>query len=143
MEIVENLHMEKKVVFMSLKPEAGDQVKLKRPHWQVGLLAASALTNLTRANADFLAVHSRMVTPGFIRRVHRKGKTLQVWTINDTVGMTNMFGMGVDALITDEPALAISLLAQRAGMDPVERMLVTAGLLVVGEIEHVDPLTDA
>jgi len=28
-------------------------------------------------------------------------------------------------------------------MDPVERMLVTAGLLVVGEIEHVDPLTDA
>ena len=142
MEIVENLHMEKKVVFMSLKPEAVDQVKRKRPHWQVGLLAASALTDLTRANADFLAVHSRMVTPGFVRRVHRKGKTLQVWTINDTVGMTNMFGMGVDALITDEPALAISLLAQRAGMDPVERMLVTAGLLVVGGLEHVDPLTD-
>ena len=50
--------------------------------------------------------------------------------------------MGVDALITDEPALAVSLLAQRAGRDPVERMLVTAGLMVVGGLEHVDPLTD-
>jgi glycerophosphoryl diester phosphodiesterase len=65
-----------------------------------------------------------------------------VWTINDTVGMTKMFGMGVDALITDEPNIAAQLLAQRAGMDPVERMLVTAGLLVVGDQEHVDPLTD-
>jgi glycerophosphoryl diester phosphodiesterase len=141
-EIVENSHMETAVVVMSLKPEAVDQVKRKRPHWQVGLLAAAALTDLTRVDADFLAVHSRMVTPGFVRRVHRKGKTLQVWTINDTVGMTKMFGMGVDALITDEPSIAAQLLAQRAGMDPVERMLVTAGLLVVGDQEHVDPLTD-
>ena len=141
-EIVENLHMEKKVVVMSLKPEAVDQVKRKRPHWQVGLLAASALTDLTRADADFLAVHSRMATPGFVRRVHRKGKTLQAWTINDTVGMTKIFGMGIDALITDEPALAVNLLAQRAEMDPVERMLVTAGLIAVGSQEHLDPLTD-
>ena len=58
------------------------------------------------------------------------------------LGMTKMFGMDVDALITDEPALAVSLLAQRVGMDPVERMLVTAGLLVLGDQEHVDPLTD-
>jgi glycerophosphoryl diester phosphodiesterase len=141
-EIVDNTHMEKEVVVMSLKPEAVVQVKRKRPHWQVGLLAAAALTDLTRVDADFLAVHSRMVTPGFVRRVHRKGKTLQVWTINDAVGMTKMFGMGVDALITDVPAVAAHLLAQRADMDPVERMLVTAGLLVLGNQEHVDPLTD-
>lgn len=141
-EILENLNMEKQVVVMSLKPEAVGWVKRKRPHWQVGLLAASALTDLTRADVDFLAVHSRMATPGFVRRVHRKGKTLQAWTINDTVGMTKMFGMGIDALITDEPALAVGLLAQRAEMDPVERMLVTAGLIAVGSQEHLDPLTD-
>ena len=51
--------------------------------------------------------------------------------------------MGVDAVITDEPARAVRLLAQRAEMDPVERLLVTAGLLVTGEAEHVDPMTDA
>ena len=47
-----------------------------------------------------------------------------------------------DALITDKPALAIRLLNQRAEMNPVERLLVTTGLLLVGETEHIDPKTD-
>jgi glycerophosphoryl diester phosphodiesterase len=83
-----------------------------------------------------------MVTPSYVRRVHRADKTLAVWTVNDTVGMTQLFGMGVDAIITDEPALAVRLLERRAGMEPIERLLVTTGLLVVGEIEHLDPKTD-
>jgi glycerophosphoryl diester phosphodiesterase len=141
-EIVENSNMEEAVVVMSLKPEAVEQVKRMRSHWQVGLLAAASLTDLTRVEADFLAVHSRMVTPRFVRRVQRTGKALKVWTINDTIGMTKMFGMGVDAIITDAPGHAARLLAQRAGMDPVERMLLTAGLLVLGDQAHVDPLTD-
>jgi hypothetical protein len=83
-----------------------------------------------------------MATPGFVRRIHRRGKTIQVWTVNDPVGMTKMFGMGVDALITDEPRRAADLLAQRADMEPVERMLVTAGLLIMGDQTHEDPSRD-
>jgi glycerophosphoryl diester phosphodiesterase len=108
----------------------------------VGLLAAAALTDLTRVEADFLALHSKMVTPGLVRRMNRNGKTIQVWTINDTVGMTKMFGMGVDAIITDEPGRAVRLLAQRTTMDPLERILVTAGLLAMGDETHVDPATE-
>ena len=76
---------------------------------------------------------------GLVGRIHRVGKALHVWTANDVVGMTQLFGMNVDALITDVPELAVRLLEQPAGMDPVERLLVSAGLLVVGEPEHVDP----
>lgn len=140
--IVEEFDMENNIVIMSLRPEAVTQVKAERPDWQVGLLAAAALTDLTRVEADFLAVHSKMVTPGFVRRTHRSGKTIQVWTINDAVGMTKMFGMGVDAIITDEPGRAVRLLAQRTTMDPLERMLVTAGLLVMGDETHIDPATE-
>jgi len=141
-DIVEKSRMEKEIVVMSLKPEAVHQVRRVRPDWHVGLLSAGALGNLARVDADFLAVHSRMVTSGFVRRVHGAGKALYVWTINDAVGMTRLFGMSVDALITDKPALAVRLLDQRAEMTPVERLLVTAGLLLVGETEHVDPKTD-
>jgi shikimate 5-dehydrogenase len=70
---------------MSLSYDAVRQVKNARPKWQVGLLSAAAFGDLTRVEADFLAVHSNMVTPGFVRRVHRAGKTLQVWTVNDLV----------------------------------------------------------
>jgi len=140
--LVEKSHMENEVVVMSLRPQAVEQVKRERPDWQVGLLAAASLTDLAGVDVDFLAVHSKMVNPSFVRRIHRSGKTIQAWTVNDTIGMTKMFGMGVDALITDEPARAAQLLVQRAGMNPMERMLVTAGLLVVGDQEHVDPSTD-
>lgn len=140
--LVENSHMENEVVLMSLSPQAVEQVKRERPDWQMGLLAAATLTDLAGVDVDFIAVHSKMVNPGFVRRIHRSGKTIQVWTVNDTVGMTKMFGMGVDALITDEPARAAQLLAQRAGMNSMERMLVTSGLLVVGDQAHVDPSTD-
>ncbi len=141
-EIVENSSMQKEIAIMSLKPEAVHQVRSVRPDWPVGLLSGGALGSLIRVDADFLAIHSRMVTPRFVRRVHRAGKALHVWTVNDAVGMTRLFGMGVDALITDKPALATRLLDQRAKMNPVERLLVTTGLLLVGEAEHVDPKTD-
>jgi glycerophosphoryl diester phosphodiesterase len=140
--IVEKKKMVEDVVIMSLKLEAVDQVKKARPGWKTGLLTAASFGNLTRTNADFLAVHSRMVTPGFLNRVHRAGKDVLVWTVNDRSGMTKYFSMNVDGLITDEPALAVNLLEQRAGMDPIEKALISLGLLIVGESEHVDPMTD-
>jgi glycerophosphoryl diester phosphodiesterase len=141
-EIVENFRMEKESVIMSLKLEAVSQVRSLRPDWTVGLLSAAKLGKLTRVDCDFLAVHSRKVTPGFVRRVHRSGKSLYVWTVNDAVGMMRLFGMKVDAVITDKPALAVRLHDEWTEMDPFERLLLTAGLLMVGESEHLDPRTD-
>jgi glycerophosphoryl diester phosphodiesterase len=141
-EIVEESGTENDIVVMSLQPEAVRQVKSLRPGWQVGLLSAAALTDLAQVEADFLAVHSRMATPRFVRRVQDAGKSLYVWTVNDPVGMMQMFDLGVDALITDKPALAAHLLAQRERLNPAERVLTTAGFLVTGEPDHVDPTTD-
>lgn len=141
-EIVEKAGMETDIVIMSLQPQAVHQVKNMRPGWQVGLLSAVALSDLAREEADFLAVHSRMATPGFVRRVHNVGKSLYVWTVNDAVGMMQMFDRGVDALITDKPELAARLLKQRERLDPAERVLLAAGFLVMGEPEHVNPATD-
>ncbi|MGI9515987.1 MAG: hypothetical protein ACR2NP_02980, partial [Pirellulaceae bacterium] len=47
-----------------------------------------------------------------------------VWTVNDAIGMSSMISKGVDALITDEPALARQVLQQRAQMTVPERLLV-------------------
>jgi glycerophosphoryl diester phosphodiesterase len=141
-EIVEKSRMEDDIVVMSLKPEAVRQVKIARPGWRVGLLSAAALTDLIGEEADFLAVHSKLATPGFVRRAHDADKALYVWTVNDAVSMMQMFARGVDALITDEPALAAHLLEQRKKLEPAERMLMAAGLLTLGESEHIDPAGD-
>ncbi len=53
-----------------------------------------------------------------------------MWTVNDKVTMSTMIGRGVDGLITDHPALARAVLAERAEMSPVERLLLELALFL-------------
>ncbi|NLO60249.1 MAG: glycerophosphodiester phosphodiesterase [Spirochaetales bacterium] len=48
-----------------------------------------------------------VVTPRFIEEIHKRNGIIQVWTINDEATMRNLFAMGVDAIMTDDPALAL------------------------------------
>ena len=48
----------------------------------------------------------RVISPAFIRTVHRAGCPVQVWTVNEEADMRRLLAWGVDGLITDVPALA-------------------------------------
>jgi len=45
----------------------------------------------------------RVVTPRFVRAVHRANVALQVWTVNEESDMRRLLGWGVDGIITDRP----------------------------------------
>ena len=128
-ELVEGRGMESDIVIMSLKREGVEKVQALRPDWTVGLLATMTMGDLTRLDVDFLAVNAKTATPGFVRSAHRNGKQVYAWTVNDIVGMSTQFSRGIDSLITDEPALAREVLAQRAEMSSVERLLVEIAAL--------------
>ena len=49
----------------------------------------------------------KVVTPSFVREMHRRGAVIMVWTINDEKSMRELFSMGVDSVMTDDPALVI------------------------------------
>lgn len=51
-----------------------------------------------------------VVTPRFVRLCHSRGLAVHVWTINDADEMRELLHIGVDALITDEPSLAQSVI---------------------------------
>ena len=121
--IVEELGMEDDIATMSLKYPAVQKMKALRPDWRAGVLAATAVGNLSGLDGDFLAVNANMVTPGLIRSVHEAGKDLYVWTVNDPLQMSAMASMGVDGLITDRPAMAREVLRVRAEMGPGERLM--------------------
>lgn len=123
-EIVEAAGMESQIVAMSLEYEAVQKMKLLRPKWTVGLLTATAIGDVTKLDADFLAVSSSMASRQFIRRARGRRKPVYVWTVNDPIQLSRMISMGVDGVITDEPGLARSVLARRAQMSPVERLLI-------------------
>lgn len=121
--IVEAAGMEDQVILMSLKYGAVRKMKALRPAWKVGLLAATAVGDLTRLEADFLAVNTGLAGRSFIERAHRRGRQVYVWTVNDPLQMSRLLSMGVDGLITDRPALARAVLEHRATLGCVERLL--------------------
>lgn len=51
----------------------------------------------------------KVVTPSFVSEMHRRDAVVMVWTINDEQSMRELFAMGVDSVMTDNPALVIKV----------------------------------
>ena len=136
--IVEAAGMESDVVIISLKQEGLQKMKQIRPDWETGLLTAVAIGDLTKVDADFLAVNANIATHSFVRLAHERGKKVIVWTVNDPITMSTMIGRGVDGLITDKPALAREVLEMRSSLSTVERMLIELASLLNVKREVVE-----
>jgi glycerophosphoryl diester phosphodiesterase len=59
---------------------------------------------------------TRIVSRRFLRHAHRAGLPVKVWTVNDEADMRRLIGWGVDAIITDRPDVAASIV--REGQQP-------------------------
>jgi glycerophosphoryl diester phosphodiesterase len=116
--------MEDDVMIMSLKRTGVAKMRALRPDWQVGILAARAIGDLSALDAEFLAVNTGQLSTHLLRRAHAAGKRVYVWTVDDPRAMSRMISMGVDGLITNNPALARRVMTQRAALSLPERLLV-------------------
>lgn len=59
----------------------------------------------------------RVVTPAFLRRAHRHGLQVHVWTINDPAEMHRLLDLGVDGIVTDRADLLKQVLQDRGQWD--------------------------
>jgi glycerophosphoryl diester phosphodiesterase len=109
---------------MSLDHDMVRRLKALRPAWTAGVLVAKAMGDLSTVDADFLAVEARMATPRFVRRAHRAGKSVYVWTLNDPAWMLTAMGRGVDGLITDKPEVARAVVERYSQFSLAQRFLV-------------------
>ena len=55
--------------------------------------------------------------PEYVDRAHKHGHQVHVWTVNTPESIRHCQIIGVDAIITDRPAHALTLLAARATAD--------------------------
>jgi len=123
-QIVEAAGMVNECEFMSMDHDMARKIKQLRPSWRVGFLVAKGMGDLTELNGDFLAVEASMASRRFIRRAHRAGQDVYIWTVNDAAWMLVGLTRGVDGLITDHPDLARRVIAARARMSEPQRLLV-------------------
>ena len=107
-------------------------MKSLRPDWKTGLLMSVAAGDLKGSGADFLAVNASFADRRFVTSSQKRGQDIYVWTVNDAPTISMMIGRGVNGLITDHPDLARDVIAQRAAMTPLQRLLIElAGTLGV------------
>lgn len=121
--IVKDAGMVGNIATMSLKYPAVKKMRQLEPDWRTGVLAATVVGNMARLDGDFVALSMGRATPWLTSSIQDAGKDLYVWTVNDPLDMSKMISMGVNGLITDEPALARQVLEFRAGLSTPERLV--------------------
>jgi glycerophosphoryl diester phosphodiesterase len=98
-----------------------DRYGISRFHWPTGLTAAGAAALraamparvpvlLRWARADVLALHHTLVSRAAVRRAHARGAPVVVWTANDPATVRRLAALEVDAIVTDDPAMAVATL---------------------------------
>lgn len=66
----------------------------------------------SHSEPHIVAVEHVRITPGRVKKWHKKGYEVYAWTVNEREDMQRMVDLGVDAVITDHP----ELMAEVAGV---------------------------
>ena len=64
----------------------------------------SVIDRTLAVGATVLALHQRMAKPSLVEKAKLAGLTVVVWTVDDPVWVTRARTMGIEALITNDPA---------------------------------------
>ncbi|MGO4248597.1 glycerophosphodiester phosphodiesterase [Paenarthrobacter sp. RAF54_2] len=76
-------------------------------------LARKVLTGVDAFQVPVRYGRFPVVTPGFVRRAHRLGVQVHVWTINEPAEMWRLLDLGVDGIVSDRLDLLKDVLVRR------------------------------
>lgn len=123
-ELVKLHNLQEYVMFSSFQPLSIRRAHRILPDVPLGLLASSgAKGRNARGIIDkptpYQALHpdASDVTRKLIDNAHTVGKRVHAYTVNDTDYMERFFSWGIDGIFTDDPALAMQVIADRYGIN--------------------------
>lgn len=123
LRLVHEHGMDDQVVLMSLDLDALRQVQRLAPSAEVGYLSSVSVGELSDLEVDFLAISQARVSRPLLRSARRQGVEVHAWTVNDAVAMLDLLELGIDGLITDDPALTALTVKQYQELSAAERLL--------------------
>jgi glycerophosphoryl diester phosphodiesterase len=68
---------------------------------------------LRRTRATVLALHHTLCSPAAVRAAHARGVPVLAWTTNTPAAVQRAVGHGVDAVVSDDPRMALATLNAR------------------------------
>ena len=122
-ETVNRMGFRDRCILTSLDHQALLRVKAIDPEIRTGFVIFSAIGNASRLDGDALSVEQGNLSKLFLAEAWAREKEIHVWTVNSRAEMMLALDVGVDNIITDHPERLRHVLAERAGMGDLERIL--------------------
>lgn len=111
--LVSRMGLTEQIVYSSFSRESVALLAQKADPAAVGLLYDGELHEPVKVIQDLggRALHPEksLLSEAYVAEAHRAGIKVNVWTVNDEDALLRLAHYGADSLITDDPALALSL----------------------------------
>lgn len=108
---VNGAHSRHRIVVTSFDAAPLISVRQTAPEIRTGLVVGMQVADLVGgvrdALADVISIYWKLLTPELVRTMRENGVGVFVWTVNSVPAAERMVELGVDAMITDEPALIL------------------------------------
>lgn len=117
-ELVKKHGLQSRVLFSSFFAHNLQKARLLLPEVPRGLLTFPGLMGLWGRTlgwrGDYTALNPYMtdVNAGLVDRIHAAGKRVNAWTVTAEADVRRIIGLGVDGIITNDPALVLRLLGR-------------------------------
>jgi glycerophosphoryl diester phosphodiesterase len=117
-QLVKSFNLQKRILFSSFLGLNLTRASRYLPEVPRGLLAVNGWLGAWARSFGFMfgkysALHPNLndVTPQQVQRVHRLNRRVHVWTVNAADDMKRLLHWGVDGIFTDDPRLALQVMA--------------------------------
>lgn len=110
-------------VVSSLDYAALKTAKTLEPRLRTGLIVSANIGDIIGFGVEFLSLLQARATAATVANAGRRNLGVHVWTVNEQTDMHRMIDLRVENIITDRPETLRAVLAERADLNDLERLL--------------------
>ncbi len=107
----------------SLDHQAVEAAHRHNPQLRKGAIISAAVGEIARLDVAVLSVRTGLVTDRLLDQAHAVGREVHIWTIDDPAVMARLIDRGVDGIITNDPAAALSVRLERHQLPAWKRLV--------------------
>lgn len=127
--------LDKDCFVASLNYASLEEARNEWPALRTAAIVSARVGDPTRLDVDYLSMNAKLVNLRLLRAAHRRGKQVLVWTIDDPRLATRLMDLGVDNVITNDPALMVPLRDERGSLSRIERLVLAFRVVLGASLE--------
>lgn len=122
-ELIQEYDFHDQCIVSSLNHRALAEVRKLDPKIRLCANISVSVGKIGTLDVEALSISAANLDRKMVDNYQSRGYEVHAWTINDEPTMRRFIEIGVDNILTDEPALLQQLIEERESLEPVQRVL--------------------